>query len=83
MMFPEFISYYGYTAEQALQEYAKRFFSLLNSMFRLQAKAQLTELAIISNAHNGGKEAQSLAKKLTDQSLGNQKILEEVRNIKR
>lgn len=83
MMFPEFVRFYGYTAEEALNEYAKRFFSLINSMFRLQAKEQLSTLAITSNAYNGGKEAQNLAKKLEDQSRGNQKILEEVRVIKK
>jgi hypothetical protein len=83
MMFPEFMTFYHYTAEQALAEYAKRFFSLLNSMYRIQAKEQYDDLMISSTAYSGGKEAESLAKKLQDRSKGNQKILEEVRIIKR
>lgn len=81
-MFGEFIHYYNYTADEALNEYAKRFFGLVNSMYRLVARDKLTQLIINNNATIGGKEAEKLADELKKQSKGNQGVLEEVRNIK-
>ncbi len=41
MIIPEFIQYYGYTVEQAMSEYAKTFYSLVNDMYRLKARDAL------------------------------------------
>jgi len=83
MMFTEFIHYYGYTADEALNEYAKRFFGLVNSMFRLKGNERLTSLYIASAGANGGSDAEKLATEFRKQSRGNHGVLQEVRNIKK
>ena len=82
MMFAEFIRHYSYTAEQALDEYAKRFFALVNSMYRVQAKEAIMALHVGSAGNTGGKDAQKVLDQLNKQAKGNQAILEEVRIIK-
>jgi hypothetical protein len=81
-MFAEFIRFYGYTAEQALGEYAKRFFALCNSMYRIAGKESLELLVINSNAMSGGDDASRLADNLKKQAKGNHAILQEVKVIK-
>lgn len=82
MIYAEFIRFYGYTAEEALQEYAKRFFALANSMYRVSAGERLKELSIVNAGVNGGKGADSLVSDLKKQLKGNEGVLNEVRNIK-
>jgi len=81
-MLPQFIRFYGYTAQQALDEYAVRFFSLVNYMRRLEATELLNELSILSSAFAGGKEARPLVEQLKKQAKGVQGIVQEVRNVK-
>jgi len=83
MMFADFIHFYGYTAEQALNEYAKRFFSLANSMYRIKGVDSINQLVIASNAASGGDNAQKLMNEFKKQAKGNHGILEEVRIIKK
>jgi len=81
-MFSEFLHFYNYSADQALNEYARRFFGLANQMYRLQGKYSLNKLVIANNATNGGSEAEKLADELRKQARGNHGILEEVRTVK-
>ena len=83
MMFPEFLRFYGYTAEEALNEYAKRFFSLVNMMLRIQAKEMLNAVTVTNTGTNGGKDGEKVIDELRKQSKGNQGILNEVRNIRK
>jgi hypothetical protein len=83
MMFADFIHFYGYTADQALSEYAKRFFGLANSMYRIKGVDSMNQLVIASNAASGGDGAQQLMNEFKRQAKGNQGILEEVRVIKK
>jgi hypothetical protein len=83
MMFTEFMHFYSYTADEALGEYAKRFFALCNSMFRLQGNKNLTDLYISASGNSGGSEADKLASQFKKQAKGNQGILQEVRIIKK
>lgn len=79
MMIPQFMRFYKYTAEQTLQEYAIRFFSLVNSMYRLQANEALMDLAVVSSGMNDGSE---LRNQLIKQSKGLHGIVEEIRIAK-
>jgi hypothetical protein len=81
-MFADFIHFYNYTAEQALGEYAKRFFGLCSSMYRIKAKTNLMDLMVINHGTNGGDKAEGFIDELNKQAKGNHGILEEVRNIK-
>jgi hypothetical protein len=83
MMFADFIHFYGYTADKALSEYAKRFFSLANSMYRIKGLDNINNLVIASNATSGGSNAEKLMTEFKKQAKGNHGILEEVRIIKK
>lgn len=78
-MIPEFIRFYSYTASQVLEEYAVRFFSLVNSMYQLKATESLQSVSNISTGMNGNKEYISALQK---QEKGIAGIVEEVRIIK-
>lgn len=82
MMVPEFIRFYGYTAADAMSEFAKTFFSLVNYMYRLKATELLDTMTVTSAAFAGGKDASSVVSELNKQSQGIQGIVKEVRNIK-
>lgn len=82
MMIPEFIRFYSYTVSQALDEYAVTFFSLINSMYRLQAQEQLSSIMTVSAGMAGGKEASGTISALEKQAKGLHGIVQEVRNIK-
>lgn len=83
MIVPQFLRFYsGYTAQSALSEYARVFFTLVNSMFRLQAQEMLANITSTSVGFNSGKEAQSVISKLEKESKGLSGIVREVRVIK-
>lgn len=82
-MFADFLHYYKYTADQTLNEYAVRFFALCSSMYRLKARDNIITLTNLTNGFAGGKEAKKLAEEYQKQYDGNDKILQEVRNIKK
>lgn len=75
-MIPEFIRFYGYTVEQTLNEYAQTFFSLVNSMYQIQAKETLYS-AYASNA------TQELIDGLRKQEKGISGTVQEVKTAKR
>lgn len=81
MMIPEFIRFYGYTSQQVLSEYAVTFFSLVNSMYRLQAREMLRGITTVSTAMSG-KEASSTINELRKQEKGLQGIVQEVRTVR-
>lgn len=81
MMIPEFIRFYGYTAQEVLHEYAITFFSLVNSMYRLQAREQLRQIVAVSAGMNG-KESQSTISEIEKQEKGLHGIVQEIRNVK-
>jgi hypothetical protein len=82
-MFVDFLNFYNYTADQALNELAKRFFSLCAGMYKVKARENLTQLTNLSNGMNGGKEAKKLADVYMTEYEGNDRILREVRNVKK
>jgi len=82
MMVPEFMRFYNYTTTQALDELAKTFFSLVNSMYRLQAKESLEAIVNTSTAMSGGGEADKVISELKKQEKGVSGIVDEVRIIK-
>ena len=79
MVMPEFMRFYSYTASEALYEYAQTFFSLLNSMYRLQAKESMRDITNASAAFSGEK---SVIKELEKQERGKHGLVQEVRVVK-
>lgn len=75
MIVPEFIRFYGYTVKQALNEYAKTFYSLVNSMYQIQASETIM-LAYASNAN------EELITGLRKQEKGISGIVQEVKIAK-
>jgi len=82
-MFCDFMQYYGYSAEQTLNEYAKRFFGLCASMYKLKARDNIVELTNIANGMAGGKDAKKLAEQYKKDYEGTDSILREVRNLQK
>lgn len=82
-MFPQYIRFYGYTAEQALNELAKTFFALVNAMYRLEAQEAIKEIRNTSVAYTGGSEGDKIVSELNKQAKGIHGIVQEVRNIKK
>lgn len=81
MMIPEFIRFYSYTTKQALGEFAVTFFSLINAMYRLQAKESLNDIMAVS-VGNAGKDGDSAVAELNKQAKGLHGIIQEVRIVK-
>ena len=77
MMIPNYMRFYSYTVAQALDEFAITFFSLVNSMYRIQANETL-DGALRVSVGMAGKDAASTQKELQKQSRGLHGVLEEV-----
>jgi len=75
MIVPEFIRFYGYSLDQTLIEYAKTFYSLVNSMYQIQAKEALM-LVYASNAND------DLVSGLKKQEKGISGTVQEVKNAR-
>lgn len=82
MMIPHYMRFYGQSVSQALSEYAVTFFSLINAMYRIQARENMSDLTIINAATNGGDNANKVVSELRKQEAGLTGIIKEVRNIK-
>lgn len=83
MIVPEFLRFYsGYTAGKVLDEMAKTFFSLVNSMYRLQAQEQISfiEGVVVGNAEP--KQRSSAISALQKSAKGLHGIVQEVRSVK-
>ncbi len=76
MIIPEFIRFYGYTTEQTLNEYARTFYTLVNSMYQIQAKETLM-LTYAANA------TQELIDGLRKQEKGIAGTVQEVKNARK
>lgn len=81
MMIPEFLRFYHYTVSQTLNEYAIVFFTLVNSMYQIQAKETLNGILAVG-AGMSGKEASSIIDDLKRQARGLSGIVNEVRQVK-
>lgn len=79
-MIPEFMRFYDYKAKDVLDEYAVRFFSLLNAMYRIQASDRLYDIATVGAGMGG--ESKALIADLEKQAGGSHAIVQEVRRIK-
>ena len=73
--------FYKYTADDTLNEYAKRFFSLSNAMYRIRAQEGLDTITYIS-AGLGGDGSKDVVGNLLKQTKGLHGIVQEVRTIK-
>ena len=47
-MIPEYMRFYNYTVTEVLDEYARTFFALANSMFEIHAREMLDAIAVSS-----------------------------------
>lgn len=84
MIVPQFLRFYGgYTLESVMSEFAVTFFSLVNSMYRLEAteKIDLIEGIAIGNAEP--KDRSNAISALQKSAKGLHGIVKEVRNIKK
>lgn len=68
--------FYGYTLQETLAEYAKSFYSLVNTMYRLKAEETLVDMT----AYNGDN---TTVEQLQKQRKGLHGLLKEVRIAKR
>lgn len=82
-MFPQYLRFYGYTASEALNEFAITFFALVNAMHRLSADEALGRITESSVAFSGGSDGAKIIDEYKKQSKGISGIVEEVRNIKK
>jgi len=80
-MFAVFMQHYSYTANEALNEYAKRFFALCAQMYRNKA---ISSLDLISNvsASMDGKANSGYIDILKKQAEGNDKMIQEAKTIR-
>lgn len=81
MIVPQFIRFYGYTLNQTMSEFAVSFFSLVNSMYRIEANERLNGILEVS-AGMAGKEAREVIGKLEDQSQGANKYIDQAKVLK-
>lgn len=81
MIVPQFIRFYGYNLADTFNEYAVSFFSLVNSMYRLQASERLNGILEVATGM-AGKDGKATVSKLEEQAEGMNKYLREVRNLK-
>lgn len=77
-MYAEFIRFYHYTAEEALNEYAKRFFALCSQMYRVKAKESLSDY-MVNAAVQSGQDGKKVVEELQKQEKGIEGIIQEVK----
>lgn len=71
--------FYGYTLADTMNEYARSFFSLVNSMYRLQAEEQIRNIEVEAVANGSNEAFEGIKKK----SKGLHGIIQEVRIVKK
>jgi hypothetical protein len=81
MMIPQFVRFYGYTLADTFNEYAVSFFSLVNSMYRLQARERLDGILEVAIGM-AGKEGKSTISKLEEQAEGLNKYIREAKVVR-
>lgn len=84
MIVPEFIRFYqGYTVSSVLAEFATTFFSLVNSMYRLQADETINRINETAIGMAETKDRSNAIEKLQKQAKGIHGIVEEVKTVER
>lgn len=83
MIVPSFIRFYHYTLTQAMSEYAVSFFSMVNSMYRIQSEEMLQGISVASYPHLEKNAARDLLDELRKAARGLHGIVQEVRSIKK
>lgn len=84
MIVPEFVRFYGgYTVRSTMQEMAITFFSLVNSMYRIQSSEMIDDITSTSIGMADPKERTSALEKLEKSSAGIHGIVQEVRQVKK
>ena len=79
-MIPEYMRFYKYTVSDVLNEYARTFFSLVNSMFEIHAREMLDDITI-STASNS-KDGNTIVSELIKRQKGLGAVIEEVKIAK-
>ncbi|RLA58677.1 MAG: hypothetical protein DRR04_10400 [Gammaproteobacteria bacterium] len=83
MIVPQFLRFYGgYTIGAVLDEYAVVFFSLVNSMFRIQATESLARVQENAIPQMDQSDARRSIEELRKNARGISGIVNEVRTIK-
>lgn len=82
MIIPEFIRFYNYSVEETLKLPARLFYTLVNSMYRLQAKEMLSNVQSTSIGMGGDKDG-TYINHITKQLKGKDGLLREVKVVKR
>ena len=81
MIVPQFIRFYSYTLNETMNEFAVSFFSLVNSMYRVQASERLDGILEVATVM-AGKESRDVITKLEEQSEGANKYIEQAKTLK-
>lgn len=81
MIVPQFIRFYGYSLTEVMNEFAVSFFSLVNSMYRIQATERLEGILEVATGMSG-KESRDVITKLEEQSEGANKYIEQAKTLK-
>lgn len=81
MIVPQFIRFYSYTLNETMNEFAVSFFSLVNSMYRVQASERLDGILEVATGM-AGKEARETLNKLDEQAQGANKYIEQAKTLK-
>lgn len=83
MIVPQFLRFYGgYKASDVMDEYAVTFFSLVNSMYRLQPDEMITAINSVAVGMADPKDRSNILTSLEKSAQGLHGILKEVRNVK-
>lgn len=80
MVLAEFMRFYHYSVDEAMELYAVTFFALVNSMYQIQAKEMINDIKSVASAMS--KDPQSVIDKLEKSANGLHGIIQEVKNIK-
>jgi len=79
MSVPKFMRFYSYTRSETLNEWAVSFFSLLNSMYRIQGDEAINNIIQVSAGMAGKDGGSSVVAEYEKQAAGLHGIVEEVR----
>jgi hypothetical protein len=82
MSIPSFISYYGYTNSQVLDEFARVYFALTAEMKKGRAAARLERIQDNAIPNGGGEEAKSIVNDLIKDAEGNDQIIQQAKNLR-
>lgn len=78
-MIPQYIRFYGSSKQSTLNEYARVFFALCNSMYKIKA-TEILDKAKSQSIANGN---ESLLNSVLEQQKGQDAIVEQVKVVKK